>query len=436
MCVMTLTGLRYRQRLQKPEVRAIINLVGRLPLADLSLRARGLTFTTLLSLVPFLAVTFSLLKAFGVQNQLEPTLLRLLEPLGPEGLDLSHRIVKFVNNLELGVLGAVGVATLFYTTISLIGEIENACNVIWRARQARSLARKFSDYLSVVLVGPILVFTGFALTASAQSHWLVQQVLQIRLVGPIVEQMPRVMPLLFLCAAFSFLYKFLPCTYVRLSSALVGGILAGVLWHLAGSVFTMFVVSSTQYTAIYSSFAILILFLLWLYVGWLITLVGVAVAYVYQNRLWVSPAFLTNTESDHDRDRLALSVLLDATRRHLAGRPPATPRELARPFGVAWVDMEEMIETLCHCGFLIRTVSPDGIVLARAPELIAVHDILAALRCESSDAAVSDQSDPVAWVLGQRTQAIEQALHEVTLRTLATQTTGGDNITDAASDSD
>lgn len=393
---------------------------------QLSLRARGLTYTTLLSLVPFLAVMFSVLKAFGVQSQLEPTLVRMLDPLGPQGRELSHRIVEFVNTLDLGVLGAVGVAGLFYTTISLISESEDALNAIWRARRARSWGRKFSDYLSVILVGPMLVFTGFALTASAQSHWLVQHLLAIRPVGALVVLVTRIMPLVLLWAAFTFLYRVLPCTRVRLTSALIGGLMAGVLWHVVGSGFALFVLSSTRYTAIYSSFAILILFLLWLYISWLIVLLGAEVSYLHQYRAYDGMALAGHNVSPLFRERLALSTLVEVTRRHLEGRPPCSATELAACAGVSLLHLEDMIDELSRPGLLLRTAAPEGIVLGRAPDMIAISDIFTLLRGSDTPVSAADERDPQSWVLHRRREAVDAALHGVTLRTLAERTPKSD----------
>jgi membrane protein len=280
----------------------------------LNLRATSLTYTTLLSLVPFLAVAFSVLKAFGVQNQLEPALAGVLAPLGPETIEITHRIISFVDKQQVGVLGAVGVAGLFYTVLSLIGKIEEALNTIWRVRRARSLGRQFSDYLSVVLVGPVLVFTALALTASAQSYWLVQRVLELNPFGWLVPLLTRLTPLLLLCTAFTFLYQFVPYTRVRLRSAVCGGVVAGLLWQVAGIGFTQFVASSSSYAAIYSSFAILVLFLIWLQIGWLIVLVGAEVAYNHQH----PEAYRTNgsqaSPSQRFQEQLALAALVELTR--------------------------------------------------------------------------------------------------------------------------
>src|SRR6185369_3466015 len=123
-----------------------------------------------------------------------------------------------------------------------------------------TLARKFSDYLSVVLVGPVLVFSAFALTASAQHSWLVQSLLSYGSLGVVITTVTRVMPLFFLCTVFTFLYEFLPNTRVPFRSAVVGGMTAGLLWQVAGLAFAKFVASSTRYTVVYSSFAVLLLF--------------------------------------------------------------------------------------------------------------------------------------------------------------------------------
>jgi membrane protein len=249
----------------------------------LTLHVRGLVYTTLFSLVPFLAVVFSVLKAFGVQQQIEPFLAQALAPLGSQGEVITRQLVEFVNNLRVGVLGALGSAGLFFTAFSGLGQIEGALNYLWRVRRARSLTRKFSDYVSLALLGPVLVFTAFVLTAAAQSHWLMLLILQIPYLGSIITVLTQVMPFVFLCTTFTVLYKLILDTQVNFDSALVGGVTAGLLWHVASAGFAAFVVNSLYYTVVYSSFAILMVFLIWLYVGWLIVLVGGEVAYVYQH---------------------------------------------------------------------------------------------------------------------------------------------------------
>ena len=139
----------------------------------LNLQAMGLTYSTLLSLVPFLAVMFSVLKAFGVQNVLEPFLLQLLQPLGNAAAEVTSSIINFVENIRVGILGAAGTAMLFYTVVTLVAKIEDAFNQIWRLPpHSRTWSQRVTAYLSVILVGPVMVFTALTLTASAQNYWL------------------------------------------------------------------------------------------------------------------------------------------------------------------------------------------------------------------------------------------------------------------------
>jgi membrane protein len=396
--------------------------------SQLSLHAASLVYTTLLSLVPFLAVAFSMLKAFGAHSQLEPLLERGLAPLGQEGSGLARQIVSFVDNLEVGVLGTAGVAGLLLTVISLVESVEQALNRIWRVRRPRSLGRRFTDYLSVVLVGPVLVFTAFAITASAESHGVVRWVRSVGSLDILVVLGTWVLPFVFVCGAFTFLYRFLPNTRVRSRPALVGGLTAGILWELAGMAFTAFVATSAQYTAIYSSFAILVLFLLWLYVGWFTVLVGAEVAYFWQHpaACWVAT---TDPGRNHAfRERLALSALVAITRRHLEGEPPGRLSALATALHVPAASVDEVLDRLVERGVLCRTAEPEALLLARSPDLITVSEVLDVLRDADGRASRSEERlvGPVTEVLGRRDQAAARALDGLTLTSLAAAPPGGE----------
>lgn len=386
-----------------------------------TLRAMGLVYTTLLSLVPFLAVSFSVLKAFGVHEEIEPLLAKALEPLGPRGEDLTEYLVTFVSNLQVGVLGAVGTVGLFVTTVLLIDQIEGAMNSIWRVRRPRPLARKFSDYLSVILVGPVLLFTAVALTASAQSYWLVQRMMEFEPLGWLVVLTTRAMPFMLACAAFTFIYKLVPYTTVRLTAALTGGVTAGILWQLAGWAFAAFVAGSGRYTAIYSSFAVLVLFLIWLYVGWLIVLAGAQVAYYQQSPHAYMTRVLWRSDSHAFREKLALRALVEITRRYLDGRAPNDVEELSSSLNVPPASLEELLEEFVRRGLLVWTAEPEGIVLARPPEQVTAFDLLEILRNPDPFGIEPPpgEADPALLVLAKRDDAVRRALNGVTLRTLA-----------------
>ena len=386
----------------------------------LSLRAMGLTYVTLLALAPLLAVMFAMLKAFGVHNLIEPSLAQALEPLGEQGTEITRRVLEFVSNLRVGVLGAVGVATLFYTVVSLISKIEDSFNYIWQVRRARTWGKKCSDYLSVVLVGPVLVFTALTVIASAQSHTVVQYMIANELLGPLIMVATQLMPFAFLCIAFTFLYVFVPNTAVRFGSALLGGVVAAVLWQLAGVGFAAFVAGSARYAAIYSSFAILVFFFIWVYASWLIILIGAEVACFHQYPGSYRAGRELDGKTPLSQERLALTALVRITQRYLAEHPPWSVPDLASSMRVQLSVLEPLIETLLAKGVLLQTVEPEGVIPGRPPEQIAVVSVLDILRAPGGEQAAIDSGDAVSALLDRRNQAVKQALDGITLCSLAT----------------
>ena len=151
----------------------------------LDARAAGLVFTTLLSLVPFLAVMFSVLKGFGVHNQFEPMLSTFLAPLGERGDEITRRILGFIENVNVGVLGAAGLGLLIYTVVSLMQKIEESFNFIWHVSHSRGFSERFARYLSVLLIGPLLVFSAMGITATVMNNAWVRSALEWRLLEPL-----------------------------------------------------------------------------------------------------------------------------------------------------------------------------------------------------------------------------------------------------------
>src|SRR5262245_27801038 len=384
----------------------------------LSLQAMSLTYSTLLSLVPFLAVMFSVLKAFEVQGALEPFLTQMLQPLGTNASEVTSTIIGFVDKLRVGILGAAGLAMLFYTVVTLVAKIEDALNRIWRLPRSRSWGERITAYLTVVLVGPVMVFTALTLTASAQSYWLVERLIQIGFVSYVFTLATNVMPFVLFCATFTFLYKVIPYTHVSFASALTGGATAGILWQVVGMAFAAFVANSARYAAIYSSFAIMIVFLIWVYVGWLIFLIGAEVAYFHQHPSAFIRDSLPGWKGHRFQEWLALSALVEITRRHLAKAPPWQPTEIAAKLGV--LSLESMLDEFVKAGILLRSAEPEGVALARPPEAVAVREILDVVGDSAAPPVAGDE--PAAHVLRQRDQAVEKALEGMTLRSLVTET--------------
>ncbi len=387
---------------------------------QLNLEATALVYRTLLSIVPLLAVAFSVLKAFGAHYQIEAVVARMLAPLGASGAELTTHVVSFVDNLKVSVLGAIGFVALFYTVLSVIERVESALNNIWHVRRPRPLARKFSDYLSILLVGPVLVFAAFALMASALNYWLVQRILATtHLTSAAVVVARHGAPFLLLVAAFTLLYRLLPYTRVTLQAALVGGVTAALLWHIAGFWFAVFVARSTSYTAIYSGFAVFVISLIWLQAAWLVVLTGGQVAYVYQHP--ISYVVVRGRPSLLLRERIGLGALVEITRQYVGDGGPARPVDLARTLDAPLGVLEELIEDFVAAELLVRTLEPDGVMLARAPDQVTVVDVLGAVREPPSSRGVEPPAVPTAVTvtLQRRDDAVREALGSVTLRALA-----------------
>ena len=313
----------------------VVYIMGReLATGELNLRAMSLVFTTLLSLVPLIAVAFSVLKAFGVHNQMEPLLLGLLEPLGERGPEITGNIIGFVQNVKVGVLGSVGLGMLFYTIIALVQKIENAFNFVWRVKRSRSMARRFADYLSVVMIGPVLVFSALGLAATVVNHDVVKQLSEIEPFGTLLLIGTKLLPYIMIILAFTFLYKFIPNTKVKMSPALIGATVAGILWITIGTVFASFVASSSNYTAIYSSFAILFFFMIWLYLAWFILLTGSQVAFYLQHPKLVQLAGKPLTLSPRLREKEGLWLMTVIAKRFCNKQAPLTIQQLEEQTGL------------------------------------------------------------------------------------------------------
>ena len=174
--------------------RFIANAIKEFNETQLTLRAMSLVYTTILSLVPLLAVSFSVLKAFGVHNKIEPFLFNFLTPLGPKGAEITEKIIDFVNNMKVGVLGSIGLIMLIYTVISLVQKVEESFNFIWKVRQSRTIIRRFSDYMSVILIGPVLVVSALGITATAMNGSVMGKILSIEPFGTAILFAGKLIP--------------------------------------------------------------------------------------------------------------------------------------------------------------------------------------------------------------------------------------------------
>lgn len=375
-------------------LRVLFAVIRDLIRGDISLHAMSLVYTTILSIVPMLALSFSVLKAFNVQDRFTPMLYGFFEPMGEKGLEIHNSVLSFVENIKVGVLGMLGFLLLFYTVISLVQKIERAFNIIWYAPTLRSVGQRFTNYLSVVLVGPVVVVGAIGVTASTLNSGVVQSLAAIEPFGTIIIWFTKLMPFLMIIAAFTFFYVLMPNTKVNLRSALVGGVVSGVSWQATSLLFASFVVGSAKYDAIYSGFAVGIILLIWLYVNWLILLLGSSIAFYHQNdnHITRSPSVDLSPELN---EGLALDIMVKVAEEYESQNAPVLLKEIEGSYSVPAVLTRRVVERLLEEGLLlIAGDKSDRLAPGHSTDLITVSDILKSIRKDAYSLLDLDDLDP------------------------------------------
>lgn len=349
---------------------------------QLTLHAMSLVYTTLLSIVPLLALSFSVLKAMDVHQRIQPFLYQFFEPMGPQGIDMANKILEFVDNIKVGVLGSVGLALLIYTVISLVQKIEFAFNTIWRVPQMRSLTQRFSNYVSVIMIGPLMMVLAVGITATIFSSTVVQTLIAIEPLGTVVLFLSRFTPFFIVVLAFTFMYVFMPNTKVGFKYALIGGVIAGVSWQALSMLFASFVAGSARYEAIYSSFAIGIILLIWLYLNWLVLLVGSSLVFYIQNPRAISKRREVRV-SPELQEQVALVMMWMVCKPFSEGKATPQQEQLEEEMGIP-AEVSRKISDKLIRGGLLMLAGPegDGLVPARALDLISIEEILAVIRTD------------------------------------------------------
>lgn len=384
----------------------------------LTLHAMGLVYVTILAVVPLLAVSLSVLKAFGFEREIEPVLRQILGPLGNAGAAITAQIMGFVANAQGNVLAGVGLLVLFLTAISMAEQVEGSLNRIWRVERPRSLGRRFTEYLAVILVGPVVMVTAMTLIARLQSAALLQEISGATGLTP-GHPAARLAPYLLVCAGFMLVYWLVPNTKVRPLAAIVGGGVGGVLWAGTGAVFAAFVVNAAATVNIYASLAIAITALFWLYLCWLILLVGAQVAFYTQNpdylRIGYRPAVTGTGQQEH----AALTVMLLVGENFHDGRGATSTSAITQATGLPGLALAPVIAQLEAARLLVRTAD-ERLLPGRDADSILLRDIVHAVRHpEGTDVGTGIRWPPKIAALGERLETgLERSLGGESLSSL------------------
>jgi len=355
------------------------------------LSASALTFYSILSIVPVVAMAFGIAKGFGFQKLLEKELLDKFQ--GQE--EVMNRVVAFAHSLLENTKGhmiaSIGILFLLWTVIKLLSQIERSFNDIWEVKNPRTYGRKFSDYLSIMLISPILFILSSSVTVfiTTQIAVITQKVALLGMFSPIIFFMLKLIPYGLIWILFVFIYILMPNTKVNFSSGLIAGVIAGTIYQIAQWAYITFQVGMARYNAIYGSFAALPLFLIWIQLSWLIVLFGAEISFAYQyvdtydfepDRRFISPAFKKLLS-------LQISRLIIST--FLKAEPPLSAFNISKTLEIPIRLVQQILDELVETGILSDTEVKKNKEMSYQPardiNAITINSVIEALEQKGVD---------------------------------------------------
>lgn len=315
----------------------------------------------MLSIVPVIAMAFGLAKGFGFEKLLEKELYQKFA--GQE--EVISRVITFsqtmLENTQGGMIAGVGVVLLFWSVIKVLSNIEESFNECWDVTTNRSFARKFSDYLAIMLICPFLI-----ISSSSMTVYVVTQVAhfaeQYTFLGPFQRIVFRVIglaPYFMIWLLFTFLYIFMPNTKVQLSSAAIGGLVSGIAFQLLQWGYIYFQVGVARHNAIYGSFAALPMFMMWLELSWLVVLFGAELSFAHQNIDAYEFGIDSSAVSDSRKRLLSLLIASQIVKNFKHGKDPLTVRAVSNTLDLPVRLAEELVSNLEQAKVVIATC-PEG----------------------------------------------------------------------------
>jgi membrane protein len=349
------------------------------------IRAAALTFTTILSIVPFLAVAFSISKGFGLQNT--EFIRTMVLKLTTGRTEVADKIIEYIDRTNVQALGWVGVAMLLFTVLSLVGTIEKAFNTIWGVTKGRSAWRKVADFFPVIVICPMVLLVASSFNLSLQQQEIVSGLLSVQAIGLLEAAFLKVTPYLLIAMAFAFMYAFIPYTKVRLAAAALGGVVGGLLWQTAQWFYIHWQIGAAKYNAIYGSFAQLPLLLMWIYISWLVVLLGCEVSYAWQNLNSFVRQRYFGKATPHERQKIAVLMMSLLAKRFHDGRPLPSVEEISEGIMAPASLVSDIFRVLQKAGYTVLTEEQDQEIYApaRALDSVRVLDVVRAVNMEADN---------------------------------------------------
>ncbi len=321
----------------------------------LSLRAMSLVYYTVISVIPLLALTFSVLKGLGAHNAMEPTLRSVLAPLGERSEEVTQNVITFVDNVRVDVLSFVSLGVLLYTVLRMMQSIELSFNYVWEVPQARSLSSRISEYLFAIIVSPLLIFISVGITSYVNTNLFERVVENLSFGTAILQFMAVLTPFLFMSFAFALAYVFIPNTRVSFKSAFVAGFMTAVIWKTMGWAFQSFFANNNPNALVYVAFFTVILVMIFMYVAWLVLLIGSSIAYYHQypERSRIGHRKIPLSIAQQEEVTLTVAYLIVVRFHAKAG--PWSALELARHLRLSQIAINDALDLLLHTDFILPT---------------------------------------------------------------------------------
>ena len=324
-----------------------------------SIRASALTYFTLLSLVPIVAMAFGVAKGFGFQDKMEEFIIgnfKGQEEVLNYVIELSYTLLDGVQG---GLLAGVGLVILIWSVMQVLTNIENSFNAIWQIKKPRSFFRKLSDYLSIILIAPILIIVSSSLMVFINTR--VQSVgdsfEMLQVITPALESTLKLIPYVIIWLVFTLLYMIMPNTKVNFKYALIAGIIAGTAFQLIQWGYIHFQIGVTKFSALYGTFAALPLFLVWLQISWLIVLLGAEISFAYQNVEKYEFEAESLQISNHNKRILSLLISHYVIKRFAKGEEPPVSSDIGDDLGIPIRLVRDIIYDMVQAKILVETIT-------------------------------------------------------------------------------
>ena len=327
----------------------------------IGLRASALTVYTLLAVVPVVALAFGIAKGFGLKEYLERQLLANFK--GQE--EVLDWIIRFANSFlehtSGGIIAGIGLIILLWSVLKVFANIEGSFNAIWQIRRSRSWFRKFSDYLSLMLIAPIVVIisSSSAVFITTQIERIASEIEFLGFIEQIVFFLVKLIPYVLIWFLFTFLYMFMPNTKVQFRSALIGGVVAGTVFVVIQWLYINSQLGMSRYNAIYGSFAALPLFIIWLQISWLIVLFGAEIAFSEQNMQKYEFESDVENISTYSKNILALMIAHLLVKNFMKAETPLTAEQISSRLKIPIRLVRKILYELAECRIVSESVSPN-----------------------------------------------------------------------------